>query len=80
MGVKGSQSGNWLRSLCTHGACRTVFPYRVTVSASVCRVYLLLFRVHAFDRPAAAAVVEEEAYVEPGAEERAYAGLGAAVF
>jgi hypothetical protein len=49
----------------------------IRVSASVCRVYLLLFRVHAFDRPAAAAVVEEEAYVEPGAEEPAYAGPGA---
>jgi hypothetical protein len=50
------------------------------VSASVCRVYLLLFRVHAFDRPAAAAVVEEEAYVELGAEEPGYVGPGAVVF
>ena len=55
-------------------------PYRAMVSASVCRVYLLLFRVHAFDRPAAAAIVEEEAYVAPGAQEPAYAGLGAVVF
>ena len=55
-------------------------PTVFTVSVSVCRVYLLLFRVHAFDRPAAAAVVEEQAYVEPGAEERPYAGLGAVVF
>ena len=52
----------------------------IRVSASVCRVYLLLFRVHAFDRPAAAAIVEEEAYVAPGAQEPAYAGLGAVVF
>jgi len=80
MGVEGSQSGNWLRSLCAHGACRTVSPDRATVSASVCRVYLLLFRVHAFDLLAAAAVVGEEAYVEPGAEEPAYAGLGPVVF
>jgi len=55
-------------------------PYRAMVSASVCRVYLLLFRVHAFDRPAAAAVVEEEAYVELGAEEPGYVGPGAVVF
>jgi hypothetical protein len=48
------------------------------VSGSVCRVRRLLFRAHAFDRLAAAVVVEEEAYAEPVAVEPGYVGPAAA--